>query len=183
MKVQALTAMILGACLSASALAGQSGFYVGGSVGRYNFKPNDASRSFDGSQLGVFAGYKLDRFIAVEVGYAGQLQSQETFSFGGLSGTVKARSDVYTATINPMLPLGDTFSLYAKLGWSYVSTDVAFSGGGVQLKDSNSDNQFTWGAGVEINTHSNWSLRAGVDSLDLSHADNYTYSVGVSYHF
>lgn len=185
MKPQALTAMMLGTFLlaSASAQAQQAGPYLGGSVARYHYQENDISDSFNGAQLGVFGGYRINRFVAVEVSYAHQLQSSEKVSYLGSSADVKLKSDVYTATVNPTLPLGDAFSLYAKLGWSYISADISASAGGNQLKDSSTDDQFTWGLGAEYSPRAEWSLRAEFDSLDISGADAYSYTVGLAYHF
>ena len=178
--------LILNASLlySTNSLAGDSGFYLGGSLGsadvRYNEDLPDAGDiDFDDDDLGykVFGGFNINwlEFLdtAVELSYV---------DFGEQDGTVAdVRSeldvDAWTATVLGGIDIGP-FGLFAKAGLASWDGDVSASG------DSGSDDGTdpVYGVGLKFQLGS-FAIRGEYEMYDLDEIDIDYFSIGASYTF
>lgn len=189
-----------------SAQAADSGFYVGGSIGRSEVSDFDgsdfdaefatlgltSSTSIDDTDTGwkAFAGYRVMKYLAVEGAYTdfGEFSANSTItapSAGVVNSTVEA--DAWTVSALGILPLGDQLSLFARLGVNFWNTDIsaAGTGSGSVASASNSDDGTDWvyGLGAAFSFTKNLSVRGEWERYDFDDADVDLLSAGVSWNF
>ena len=155
------------ALLAGSVYAQDTGIYAGAKLGGYTVDVD--SLEFDDFAWGVYGGYMFNPYIGIEIEY---LSLEE-----GSDGGIDAEADVWIASAKPTLPIGDTFELFAKLGWGY--TDVEVSGFG--LSESDSDDSFFGGIGAEW--HGERLSVRGELQFDDDVPDTLVYTVGLGYAF
>jgi hypothetical protein len=134
---------ILGVLLglaAVSAFADDNNLYVGVGAGAgWNDVASPAAA------FRVDAGYKVAPGFAVEVGTTGVTQS---------GGAYNASQQMYDLTVKGILPLGDTFDLFAQVGGAYQTTGMpAVNSSDVNMANSASMAgwQFVSGGGFDIN--------------------------------
>lgn len=164
--------------LSLSALAATSaawaggvdehGFYAGLGVGSSKPKisavaPDTLSKDSD-TAYDALLGYKLSKHFAVEGQYTDM--GKVTNSSGG---TAKGHATSLSAV--GMLPVGDKFDLYGKLGYATSKTKTSgFNANGANRSDP------TYGAGVQYDFNPMMGVRLGWDHYGLATADTVTGS-------
>jgi OmpA-OmpF porin, OOP family len=144
----AAAAMIVPAAGLAQGLGGDRIAYVGGSVGQSmadNFCVAGSGCDDKSTAWSVFAGYQMHRNFAIEVGYR---------EFGEMAVTVPGSVTSFDAKAFELvgvgiLPIGDRFALYGKLGAYFGETysEVTTALGVTPGKDSNI--HLTYGVGAE----------------------------------
>jgi len=135
--------------------APETGFYVGGALGKSSFK--DGCRlggSCDDSDtaLRIFGGYQINRYVAGELGYVDLGRSKSTA--GGLTDDVKATAWELSAVGS--VPVVDRFSAFGRLGLYFadVEENTNFTG-----DSSHSNNDLTYGFGVRYDFTRNLAVR------------------------
>ena len=150
------------ALLLLSAVAGaaqaDNGFYVGGGGGQ-SFVDEGAYDDED-TAFSLFGGYELNRYFAVEGGYAdfGEIEPN--------AGTA-LEADTFHLTAVGTFPVNDVFSLYAKAGahrWD-ADTSLSILGG----DDTGTDP--TYGIGGQYRFNDRFALRAEVSRFELEDTD------------
>lgn len=189
-----------------SAQAADTGFYVGGSFGQskvsdFNGSDLDAelatmgitsSSSTDDSDTGwkAFAGYRVMKYLAVEGAYTnfGEATANSIItapSTGVVNTTLEA--DAWTVSALGILPLGDKFSLFGRVGVNFWNIDVSATGtgGGVTATASDSDEGTDWvyGVGATYSITTNLSVRGEWERYDFDDGDVDLLSAGVSWNF
>lgn len=106
------------ALLGGQALAADSGWYVGGDITSTKFKIEDESARKTG--IGAFGGYSLNENIAFEA----QVRRLGTWDVDGLD--VSANS--LSVSVLAKAPIGQQFTLFARLGLARNSLDISESG-------------------------------------------------------
>ena len=205
------------ACL-AGALAGatapvfaQAGWYAGLALGSSNVDLNASvvavsgatSTNFVSDQrdpgVKVFAGYRFNRHFALEGGYAwlGEFQATTQVtapSTGALNADIRVIGLFVDALA--LLPIGERFAAYAKLGvlGSEVRTFRATSGTatpapGVSTNASTDAANLSYGLGAQYDFAKNvtlrveWQLYADVGDSNAGEFDVDLYSVGLLFRF
>ena len=207
MNKQLLLIALSAALGVSSAQAADTGFYVGGSLGQstandFNGSDIDAelfssygitsSTSTDDSDTGwkVFAGYRFMKYLAVEGAYTdlGEFTAHSTVtspSAGIVDSSIE--TDAWTISALGILPLGDSFSLFGRVGVNLWSADISAtgSGGGVTASASDDDDGTDWvyGVGAAWNFTNNLSLRGEWERYDLGDGDVDLWSAGLSWNF
>lgn len=167
-----LSLLTMGAMASSLAIADDSGWYVGGSLGQSRAKIDDAriigslaragltttSLKDDDRKLGykVFGGYQFTKYFALESGYfdMGKLGFNATTSPPGtFSGELKLKG-INLDTVG-ILPLTDKFSALGRIGVNFSDVKSTFSNTG------------------SVGTFPNQSKRAA----------NYKFGLGLQYDF
>jgi OOP family OmpA-OmpF porin len=191
----------------ASAQAADTGFYVGGSFGQskvndFNGADIDAelfnnyglisSTSTDDTDTGwkAFAGYRLMKFLAVEGAYTkfGEATANSIIT-APLAGVVNTtlESDAWTLSALGILPLGDRFSLFGRVGVNFWNADVSATGtgGGVTATASGSDDgtDMVYGVGAAYNFTNKLGVRGEWERYEFDDADIDFLSVGISWNF
>jgi OmpA-OmpF porin, OOP family len=203
---------LLSVAKSGHAQENVKGFYVGGSVGLLEgsdldsgaieqalasqglaVRPTSVENNDGGWKL--FAGYRFNRYLAVEGGYT----YLGEYAFAGQviidPGTVDADFEAYdwNAFAVGILPLGQRFDVFGKLGIGYWTSKLkasgTFSGRIVQsMQDSGTDPIVAVGA--RFNLTSRWAFRAEWerffnvgDATTTGQTNIDFWSVGVQYRF
>ena len=174
------------------AVAAERGFYVGFDAGQYSYDLDEgglnasiaglvedaglsivdgsSETSEDGFTYGVFVGYQVFRFLAVEAAYVdlgdAEYKSRAVVTDGlntaNLSAQLTAESSGPTLSVLGILPIGPSWEVYGRAGVYFASDDVsaqlAVDGVSDPFSDSSSSEEFLWGVGVGY-TQAQWTLR------------------------
>ena len=186
----ARTSIALAVCMtgasSLSALADDSGWYLGGNIGKTRSLIDDAKTTTDffGTGSGItgmnldqedtgyklFAGYDFNKHFALEAGYF-DLRTSDTFTAGVaipggmLTSTFGGPTKVqgYFLDMVGKVPLNDKWALFARFGGNTAKVDERFTGTGdlaaVNYHSSATDTNIKYGAGIEYSFTPNWVAR------------------------
>lgn len=144
--------------LPAAAQVNMSSVYVGGSIGQSMMDDQcdgvAAGVSCDDKDMAwrLLGGYQINRNFAVELGYHNLGEAKA--SFGGVEAKVKM--SVWELVGVGMLPLGNQFSAYGKLGLTYGTAEGNTNFG---ASADESGTGFTWGLGGQFDVSRNLGLR------------------------
>ncbi len=171
------------------------GAYAGIKTGIWKYT-GDVEGSLSSSSIGVFAGYKFNPYLAVELDY---LHNTAASASAPWKRTNTTESNSYIFALRPILPLNQHWELFGKLGWEHYrynqtitkweSPSTCAEGGncdfGLKLEQvsetkSGERNVFSQGLGIAYNKD-HYSIRAEVQG-DKSF-DFRVYSIGVSHSF
>lgn len=157
MKKEVIAAALLCAAASQSAAASEVGFYLGGYFGQASkdvsrtffedfkndihsflgYTPTDETVSFDDSDssFSLFAGYRLNAYLAFEGGYSrlGQVtyQSRSTGNFtmdtGFTNTTFESETSGFTVSVLGTVPLTRNWELFARGGALFATNRLSVS--------------------------------------------------------
>jgi opacity protein-like surface antigen len=154
--------------------ADDSGFYVGAGLGSFSLQSEaisldlegleiDTGRDFDGSDFAfkVLGGWQWNKYIAFEVEYFDGGNPEDKFDFSYSDSeidfdgqiTIEADTSGWIFSALGIWPLGDSFNLFAKLGFVTWSVD-----GRAVIKVPDFDYQDSWSIGSEDGTDFAWGL-------------------------
>jgi len=151
--------VLLAVCSAAAqtAAANEVGFYIGGYVGQAtkevsrvpydelnaviqevaSFTPLEERISFDDTDtaFGISMGYRLNRFLALEAGYAklgtvtykSRATGDYPFDSGFLNTTVESQTSGFTATVLGVWPLTRDWELFARAGMLFATNRLRLS--------------------------------------------------------
>lgn len=177
--MKALAAVILALAttafaLPASAQLNMSSVYIGGSLGRSDFKVPDQTDT----AWRLFGGYQLNRNFAAEVGYHNL--GQVNFVNGDRD------AKVWELVGIGMLPVATALSVYGKLGGYYAKSELHSS---VVPSGDETNGGLTYGAGVQYDFTQQVALRGEWQRYDntggntTGKTDVDVLNVGVLYRF
>jgi OOP family OmpA-OmpF porin len=187
MKAQ-LAILSLAAALASPAVAQDTGFYAGLSLGQST--ADDACTGVSGPGVScddkdtawkILGGYQFNRHFAVELGYT----DLGEVSASGPGGSASIESSAFELVAVGMMPIVDKFSIYGKLGMYRGETDA--SAPGVSISESNTD--LTFGIGVRydfirnLGVRAEWQKYTDVGGGEIGEADVDVISVGIVYRF
>ena len=155
-----------------------SGFYVGGGVGQFNAgiddvdDVDDAVQGWDDDDTAYkfFAGYRLNRFLALELDY---------INLGEPSGAVvpgfnvDASVDGFAPYVVGTIPLGPYFEVYGRLGYYFYDANVGRENeidGRVEFDEESED--LVYGAGIGANIGEKLNIRFEYEKFDLQGLDD-----------
>ncbi|HUP94992.1 MAG TPA: outer membrane beta-barrel protein [Burkholderiales bacterium] len=127
-----------------------SGFYLGAGFGGAKVVEGCGGGPCDPKDKtwSVFAGYQFNRHLAVEAAYSdfGEATTSATLAGVPITATIKAKALELVGV--GLLPVTDSFSVYAKLGVFHSDADATTSGA-VVATSSDKSTGFTIGLGVQ----------------------------------
>ena len=156
------------------------GWYVGGSVGQMEAKGDcggfDTCDRKD-TAWKLFGGYRINRHFAAEAFYGdwGKIKVAR----GAVSATGELQS--YGIAGLGILPVGQAFELFGKLGLAHTKQKATATGGGVTLTDRDSGSEAVFGLGAGYNFTPRLGVRAEWERLNDSEVD--VISLGLQYRF
>ena len=155
-------------------------WYVGGSLGQSEANgscPAGFSCDFKDTAFKIFGGYRINRNFAAEAfwGEWGKI----SISTGGVSATAKSRT-LGVAGLG-ILPLGNQFEVFGKLGIGSTKVDATGTAGGLSASASDSGSDVLYGVGAGYNFSRNLGVRAEWERLNDSDQD--IISIGIQYRF
>jgi OOP family OmpA-OmpF porin len=163
-QVISLTGLIAAAAgISPLALAQDSGWYLGASAGQAKVKdlcpsslPVGSSCDDNSGAYGVFAGYKANKFLGAELGYA--YLGETNASASGITNTVKAQGVELLGV--GAIPFNPHFEIYGKVGvffWdrkdSCAGTSCVFG------SQSGTGSDLTYALGAQFNFSRYYGMR------------------------
>lgn len=155
----------------------ESGPYLGAGFGWVK----DEVAWFEDSGLGfkIYGGYEFNRYFAAELAYidAGTLKD----SIGGFD--LKIESSGIVAAVLGKLPLSDSFSLFAKVGYSHYEETSTVSSGSFSYSSKNEADDPLYGIGAEFSLGERVKLRAEYEIVDIPDADFDIFTVGATFRF
>jgi outer membrane immunogenic protein len=181
-KLTAAIAALLSVALAPAAFAQAheevSGAYVGGGFGQFNAKIDDIDDvddtindwDDDDTAYKIFAGYRLNRFLAFELDY---------INLGEPSGAVvpgfnvDSSVDGFAPYVIGTIPLGPYFELYGRAGYYFYDATVGVDNGvdgRVEFDEESED--FVYGGGIGANIGEKLNLRLEYEKFDLQGLDD-----------
>lgn len=190
------TAAVAAPSALAADVASASAWYLGAGAGQSKAKLDDSSINAVLTGAGVtaatkdetdfsyklFAGYQINRYFAVEGGYfnLGEYSfTTTTASAKTLIGSMKNHRGANLDVLG-ILPLGDKFSLFARLGVQSSKTSDLFGGTAVAgFAPSKNKTDYKAGAGAEFDFTKNVGVRAEWERYRVSNGFNGKLDVDV----
>jgi len=171
--------------LSATAAADMA-FYVGGGVGYYNIKVDSpltdmgitcsgtnpvhtdwCSRNFQDSSAvwNVTGGVEFGKYFGIQGDYYSYSQAEDQIPINsGVNTDVTA--DAYELSVKPMLPLGEHFDVFARIGYNWYNIDVKRQ---YVKGQSDSNNSSMYAGGISFNPTPTFSI---IGEYEVVNADN-----------
>lgn len=149
--------------LALSCIAGTASaqFYVGGDVGSTRAEGLSSSTG-----IGLFAGYDFNQYFSVEAGY----RRLGNFDVAGTGNKLRLNTTQVSAIGG--YPIGDSFKVYARLGYSFLTASGSSS--------YNIDNAVLLGFGGQYAITKDIALRAEYSRVA---SDVRQINLGVAYKF
>ena len=201
--------VVMAAMAAGSALADDSGWYVGANAGQARAKIDDAritgnllaagftTTAFknDDTHFGfkLYGGYQFVKYFALEGGYfdLGRFGfTANTSPPAGLTGDTKLKGANLDAV--GIIPFTDRFAAFGRIGYTYTDAKDRFAGyGAVIVKDpslSQHSSNYKFGFGLQYALSDSWGMRAEAERYRLGDAvgnkgDVDLFSVGLLYRF
>lgn len=173
--IAALALAVVG--LSPLAAAADGPWYAGAGAGQSEFDIggfDDTATSWK-----IFGGYQFHDSFAVEIGYLDTGEAEE--SFAGETLTISA--DGATASLVGVLPIGEQFSLHARLGMFFWDVEAELDDGVTAFTASDSGEDLYYGVGAGMKLGENAGLRLEYEIADVEDADVSMISLSVLFRF
>ena len=155
-----------------------SGFYLGGGVGQFNAGIDDVDQvddtvdnwDSDDTAYKFFAGYRVNRFLALEVDY---------INLGEPSGAVvpgfnvDAAVDGFAPYVVGTVPLGPYFEVFGRVGYYFYDATVGTEtelDGRAEFDEESED--LVWGGGIGANIGEKFNVRLEYERFDLQNLDD-----------
>jgi len=160
----------------ASAQANESGLYIGGGIGEFNVDIDDVDDldatvdryDSDDTAWKAFAGWRANRHLAFELAYL-NLGSPEDEVLPDVF--VEVETDGFAPYIVGTLPFA-AFELFAKAGYLIYDTEARVTSPlGIVVVDE-SDEEFTWSAGLGLTLFETLNLRLEYEMFDVQNVDD-----------
>jgi hypothetical protein len=155
-----------------------SGAYVGGGVGQFNASIDDVddvdetvdSWDDDDTAYKFFAGYRLNRFLAVELDYI-NLGEPSGAAVPGFN--VDASVDGFAPYVIGTIPLGPYFEVYGRLGYYFYDATIGRENeidNRVEFDEESED--LVYGGGIGANIGEKLNIRFEYEKFDLQGLDD-----------
>lgn len=162
------------------AAAQDAGYYIGGAIGQMEADgdcPAGATCDQKDSGWKIFGGYKFNRNFAVEGSYGDF--GEVTLSGGGV--TAKGELTSWGIAAVGMLPIGEQFSLFGKVGLNLTKQKITATGPGGSALEQDDGSELNFGFGALFHAMPQLGVRLEWERLEKSEVD--MISIGVQYRF
>ena len=175
----------------AHAAAGAPGWYAGASVGQTTVRYGGGA-NLDADGLAVRGGYRFHRYFTLEVAHAdlGDTGFQINCPTGNVcvpeTYPIDVRQSYRRTDLSALglLPLGEHFELFARLGYAQARYEERVQFGISQTQRTSVDSSETvYGAGARFHFSAPWTLRLEWDRSDVSGVEVDGYWLGAEYRF
>jgi OOP family OmpA-OmpF porin len=176
---------VLGLLAGASAYAEQApGFYAGAGVGQASIEVDDVDFDANDTAFKLFGGYSFNQNFAVELTYFDGGAPGERFDFGGgLTGSVETEITGLNLSAVGRIPVGESFSLFGKLGYASYDAEVTAEAGGFSASEDGSDEDLSYGIGAGFAFGPSFEMRAEYEAIDISDGSFNVLSVSGLFRF
>jgi OmpA-OmpF porin, OOP family len=162
----------------------QPGFYAGAGVGQVKIKADDEGFDADDTGFKVFGGYSFNEYFAVEAAYFDGGKPDDNVDFGiGTPVNIEADASGFNLSAVGRLPLGEAFSLFAKLGYASYDVKLTARVNNVSFSDKLNDEDLSYGVGAAYNFGQSFQVRAEYEAIDVDGGDFDFISLGGVFKF
>ncbi len=164
--------------------AEDAGFYVGAGFGEAGLELEHSDLiDFDGSDTAfkLLGGYQFMKYLGVELEYIDAGDADDTWrgEFEGYDTEVRNVIGLsgFNASAVGILPLGDRFNVFGKLGFIFWDADLkeTISVDALKysesFKESDSGTDFSWGIGAGFNFTENLGVRVEYQAFEIEDVD------------
>ncbi|HYD07933.1 MAG TPA: porin family protein, partial [Reyranella sp.] len=161
--------LVLVAPHSSFAQPADRGWYAGGSFGGFKAhefcdppsNPAIVLNSCDDSTWGVkaFAGYQINRNFAIEGDAIKTGDIKANVTSGGFTADLRSDAYAFGANVLGIIPMNTRFSVFGKVGVSYIETEARVTVGGLNFVVGDDSTELKFGAGLLYNLSDRWALR------------------------
>ncbi len=172
----AATIALCGVCLPAHAQEAYLGASYLSSSGTFS----SSGESFDPNADGwkIFGGWNFNKYFGAELTYYDLGKLQQTKDNETFTADVK----VTDVAFRGILPVGERFELFARLGYSNVSVDSTLTGTGASASLSTTDWRLLYGLGADLKLGKRFGLRAEWEGWDVD-GSLQEYALGAYFRF
>jgi opacity protein-like surface antigen len=176
-----ITAVLALAALAAAANAkaqdNTSGFYAGGGVGSFDVEIDDFDDvdetidryDSDDTAWKAFVGWRANPYLALELAYV-NLGSPDDEIAPDTRLTVE--TDGFAPYVVGTFPIGDWFEVFGKAGYYFYDVEARVSSPLGDASESESNETFTWSAGLGVNVFERVNVRLEYEQFDFDEADD-----------
>jgi len=157
-----------------------AGFYIGGSMTSMEADgdcPPGFTCDFKDTGFKVFAGVRLNSYFAIEGFYGNWGEIKVDLP----PATAKVEASTFGGAVVGIVPLGEHFELFGKVGIGSTELKATGSGAGGTATTSERGSDVLYGAGAAFNITRNFGVRAEYERLNDSEVN--IFSVGLQYRF
>jgi OOP family OmpA-OmpF porin len=178
--------------VSATAMAQDKGWYVGGALGQVKAKDfcnglAGGSVTCDDTDTTVKAlgGYQFSRNFAIEFGAMGA----GTVEARGPGGRLTVDTAIAEATAVGILPVGQAFSVFGKFGLYTSAVETKLATVSVNSTERKTNSDLTYGVGAswafmpKFAVRAEWQRYSKVDAGNIGKSDADVISLGLVYSF
>ena len=175
--------LLLAAAVSPALADNPSGPYVGGGYGRFNLHVHnfsdvgqaaDTIADSNDNAWKLFAGWRLNPYVALEAAYINLGNPGEKFVATGANGTYNVKVTGFAPTVIGTLPLGPV-EIFAKAGYYFYDVKLNVnvqSLGSAGVESSHSRSDFLYGAGAGFTFIEHLHVRGEYERIDISNYKN-----------
>jgi hypothetical protein len=160
------------------------GVYLGGAYSWATLDVQDVDANLlddNANAYKLFLGYEFPKFIGLEAAYL-DFGSYEVGDFEELEDlTVDADLSAWTAALTGRIPLGDLFTIYAKVGYFFWDAEFKAAEDIGDLTGESGEDLF-YGAGVRLN-FGKFSVLGEYEQFDGEDFKNDLFSLGLRWTF
>lgn len=155
----------------------QSAFYGSLGGGAYRLKSDGFNET--APTLSILGGYNFSERVAVEAAYTKLYDATGTVE--GID--VKVDGNAWDLSTKFSIPMGERFSPYGRLGWSYLDMSAVGNFDGTSARINEYDDAFSWAVGTGIKLNQRFSLNGEYSQVLVNNADFDRMSLNLNYRF
>jgi OmpA-OmpF porin, OOP family len=173
------------------ALAQETGFFVGGSIGQSDTDEEITSGFIDSGTVDskdtaykIFGGYMFNRHLGVELAYINFGEVTYSGTAGGFAvtdGTVELTA--FNLAALGVFPINEQFSVFGKVGLFKWEAEASDTLEGIPFSAEDDGTDVSFGVGVAYNVTRNFGVRAEYELFKGDHADTSLISIGAVWRF
>jgi OOP family OmpA-OmpF porin len=172
-------AILIVSILFAASAQAEGAFRFGIGAGQATIKADDVDLEGNATAWEIFGGYEANQYFAVELGYIDGGTADDTID----NAKVEADTTAVVASVIGSLPIGESFSIYARGGLLHWKSDEALKVDGITVAtDSLDGDDPFYGVGVAANVEGAL-LRLEYRLADLDDTDLSLISLALAWRF
>ncbi len=127
----------------------------------------------------LLGGYNFNERVAVEAAYTRLFNASDTVD----DIDVTVDGNVWDLSTKLSVPLGNRFSPYGRLGWSYVDLSALGTADGTTVRVNDYDDAFSWAIGTGVKLTKRFALNGEYGRTMVNDGDFDRMSLNLSYRF
>ena len=167
----------LGAISLPAVASEPNAFYGSLGGGAYRLKSDGFNET--APTLSILGGYNFSERVAIEAAYTKLYDATGTVE--GVD--VKVDGNAWDLSTKLSIPMGERFSPYGRLGWTYLDMSAVGTFDGTSTRVNEYDDAFSWAVGTGIKLNQRFSLNGEYSRVLVNDADFDRMSLNLAYRF